>query len=116
MIKRYINRLLSKNREFLVEHILVIRGFMQLLMKQRNTGVPWTREEKKQIKQHLKTMAAAVPLLIIFLPPGGGILLPILVDLLDRRKNARELEAQKGADQSQARTIDPNDPGNCISV
>jgi hypothetical protein len=95
MIKQYLKNLLAKNKEFLLEHVLAIKGFMQLLMKQRNTGEKWTKEEKKLIKQHLKTMAMAIPVIIIFLPPGGGILLPLLVDVLDRRKKARQLEVQK---------------------
>jgi hypothetical protein len=93
MIKRYVKNLLTKNKQFLLDHVLAVKGFMQLLMKQRNTGEKWTREEKKLIKQHLKTMAMAVPMIIIFLPPGGGILLPLLVDVLDRRKKARQPEA-----------------------
>jgi hypothetical protein len=93
MITRYIKNLLTKNKEFLLGHVLAVKGLMQLIMKQRNTGEKWTREEKKLIKQHLKTMAMAVPAIIIFLPPGGGILLPLLVDVLDRRKKARQPEA-----------------------
>ena len=89
MIKRYLKGLLARNKEFLLSEGLAAKGFMQLLMKHRNTGEKWTSEDKKQIKQHLKTLALAVPALIVFLPPGGGILLPILVDVLDRRKKAR---------------------------
>ena len=89
MIQRYFKRLLARNKEFLLSEALAAKGFMLILMKHRNTGEKWTREEKKQIKQHLKTLALAVPALIVFLPPGGGILLPILVDVVDRRKNVR---------------------------
>ena len=89
MIKEYVKKLLIKNKNFLLEHVLAVKGFMQLLMKQRNTGEKWTREEKKLIKQYLKTMAMAVPVILIFLPPGGGLLLPLLVEVLDRRKKER---------------------------
>jgi hypothetical protein len=85
----FIKTRIAKNREMILSQAVEIKGFMYLLMKNRNTGEKWTKEEKKQIKQHLKTLALAVPALIVFLPPGGGILLPILVDILDRRKNVR---------------------------
>jgi hypothetical protein len=97
MIKRYLLGLLSKNREFLLNQSLAMQGFMQVLMKQRNTGERWTGEEKKQIRQHLKTMAVAVPVIIFFLAPGGGLLLPLLVDVLDRRKNKRQQKTGVGA-------------------
>ena len=96
MIKQYFKKLLTKNREFLLNQVLAVKGFMQLLMKQRNTGENWTKEEKKQIKQHLRTMALAVPAIIVFLPPGGSILLPLLVNMLDRRKNGRRPATHKG--------------------
>jgi hypothetical protein len=93
MFRRYFKRLLAKNKEFLLSESLAVRGFMQLLMKQRNTGEKWTKEEKRLLKQHLKKIALVVPAIIVFLPPGGSILLPILVDLLDRRKNIRRPDA-----------------------
>ena len=110
MIKRYLTRLLAKNKEFFINEGLAAKGFMQLLFKHRNTGEKWTREEKKLIKQHLKTMAFAIPALIVFLPPGGSIFLPILVDIMDRRKTsrrqnkedmARKIAAENSSPQSQ---------------
>ena len=62
---------------------------MQLLMKNRNTGEKWTREDKKKIKLHLKSISKLVPALIIFLLPGGLLLLPFLAKVLDRRKAKR---------------------------
>jgi hypothetical protein len=94
MIKSYLKRLLIKNKEFMLNEALAVKGFMKLLMKHRNTGEKLTKEERKLIKQHLKTMALAVPALIVFLPPGGSIFLPVLVDLLDRRKNTRQAKEQ----------------------
>lgn len=96
MIKRYFRRLFLKNKDFLQREASAMKGFMHILMKHRNTGEKWTKEEKKLIKQHLKTLALAVPALIVFLPPGGSIFLPILVDVLDRRKDIRPVEVQKG--------------------
>jgi hypothetical protein len=85
----YLKRLLAKNKDFLISEGHAAKGFMHLLFKHRNTGEKWTKEEIREIKQHLKTLALAVPALIIFLPPGGSILLPILVDVLDRRNTVR---------------------------
>jgi hypothetical protein len=62
---------------------------MQLLMKHRNKGQKWTREEKKEIKTHLKNISRIVPSVIIFLLPGGSLLLPFLAEVLDRRKEKR---------------------------
>jgi hypothetical protein len=95
MIKRYFRRLFLKNKDFLLRESDAIKGFMQVLMKHRNTGEKWTKEEKKQIRQHLKTMALTVPALIVFMLPGGSIYLPVLVDVLDRRKEIRPLQGSK---------------------
>ncbi|MBM4349993.1 MAG: hypothetical protein FJ106_08935 [Deltaproteobacteria bacterium] len=69
--------------------VLAIKGLMQLLMKPRNTDEKWTRAEKKEIKRHLKSIAKIVPTVVIFFLPGGSFLLPILVEVLDRRKTRR---------------------------
>ena len=69
--------------------VLAIKGLMQLLMKTRNIDETWTREEKKEIKRHLKNIAKIIPAVAIFSLPGGSLLLPILADALDRRKIRR---------------------------
>jgi hypothetical protein len=88
-MKRYIRNLLISNKKFLMDQALALKGFMQLLMKQRNTGEKWTKEEKKQLKQQLKTMSLTIPAVVVFLIPGGGLLLPMLAEVLDRRKQKR---------------------------
>jgi len=72
--------------------VLAIRGLMQLLMKTRNTDEKWTREEKKEIKRHLKNIAKIIPAVALFSLPGGSLLLPILAEALDRRKTKRLLK------------------------
>jgi len=89
MLLRYFKKLLIKNKEFILSEVLEIKGLMQLLMKHRNTGQKWTKEEIKQIKGHLKNISKIVPMLIIFLLPGGSLLLPFLAEVLDRRKTRR---------------------------
>lgn len=72
----FIKRLIVSNREFILKEVVEVKGLMQLLMKQRNTGQKWTDEEKKKIKRHLKNISKVVPTVIIFLLPGGSLLLP----------------------------------------
>lgn len=62
-----------------------IQGFMRLLMKPRN-GMPWTAEDKAEIRLHLKSVAASLPMLAVFTLPGGMLFLPLLAWHLDRRK------------------------------
>ena len=66
--------------------VLSIKGLMQLLMKTRNTDKKWTKEKKKEIKRHLEKIAKIIPAVATFSLPGGSFLLPILTEVLDRRK------------------------------
>ncbi len=86
MIINYIKRLIVKNREFILSEVLAVKGLMYLLMKNRNTGEKWTREEKREIKNHLRNISKMIPIIIIFLLPGGSLYLPLLAAVLDRRK------------------------------
>jgi len=89
MIPKYFRRLIVKNKEFILQEVLAVKGLMQLLMKQRNTGQQWTNDEIKEIKKHLRNISKIVPALLIFLLPGGSLLLPVLAEILDRRKAGR---------------------------
>lgn len=72
-----------------------ISGFLGLFFKQRNTDEKWTKEEKAELKTHLKHLSMYVPVIIIFLLPGGSLLLPILAEVLDRRKQRRSAPAKQ---------------------
>ena len=89
MILNYLKRLIITNRKLILEQVLAIKGLMQLLMKQQNTSQKWTREEKREIRIHLKNLSKIISALIIFLLPGSTFLLPILAEVLDRRKTRR---------------------------
>jgi len=89
MIRFFMKRLVAKNRELILKEACLISGFMSLFMKPVNSGVSWTREEKRELKQHIRHLSVYVPVLIIFLLPGGSFLLPLLADILDRRKRKR---------------------------
>jgi hypothetical protein len=97
MIKRYLKRLIVTNKEAVLTEVLAIKGLMQLLMKMRNTDEPWTREERKEIKEHLKNIAKIIPAVAIFALPGGSFLLPVLAEALDRRKTRRLQQKQDPA-------------------
>jgi hypothetical protein len=89
MIKRFLMKLIGKNKDFILSQVLAVKGLMRLLMKNRNTGEKWTRDEIVEIRAHLRHIAMLVPALIIFLLPGGSLLLPLLAEVLDRRKKIR---------------------------
>jgi hypothetical protein len=78
MIKKYLKRLIIINKEAILMEVLSIRGLMHLLMKTRNTDEKWTREEKKEIRSHLRNIAKIIPAVALFSLPGGSLLLPIL--------------------------------------
>jgi hypothetical protein len=89
MIKKYLKRLILVNKQAILMEVLSIKGLMQLLMKIRNRDEKWTREEKKEIMRHLKNIAKIIPVVAILSLPGGSLLLPILAEVLDRRKTRR---------------------------
>jgi hypothetical protein len=89
MIKKYLKRLILVNKGAILMEVLSVKGLMQLLMKTRNTDEKWTRDEKKEIKMHLKNISKIIPAVVLFSLPGGSILLPILAEALDRRKTRR---------------------------
>ena len=88
-MKKYFKRLILVNKEAILMEVLAVKGLMQLLMKIRNTDDKWTREEKKEIKRHLKNIAKIIPAVVIFILPGGSFLLPVLAEVLDRRRVRR---------------------------
>lgn len=89
VIRAFLKRLLIKHKALFFQEAQRISGFLYLLMKQRNTDEKWTLEEKKEIKRNLKILAMYIPILIVFLLPGGSLLLPFLAEVMDRRKKRR---------------------------
>jgi len=89
MITSFIKKRIQKNKNLILNEVVEIKGFMYILMKPRNTGEKWTQEERKEIQRHLKRISKMFTILLIFLLPGGSLLLPILAEVLDRRKSRR---------------------------
>ena len=86
LVRRYFKRLVIGNREFILGEVLAVKGLMELLMRPRNTGEKWTTDQVMEIKSDLRILSKGIPALAVFLLPGGSLLLPLFVAILDRRK------------------------------
>ncbi|HMK42666.1 MAG TPA: hypothetical protein VK445_00855 [Dissulfurispiraceae bacterium] len=85
----FFRSLFERNKAMITREVLAVNGLVQLLMKHRNTGNVWTREETNLLCAHLRELSKAVPALFIFMLPFGSVFLPLLVMVLDRRKESR---------------------------
>lgn len=90
MITNYFKRMILANRNLILHEIVEVKGLMHLLMKPHEGKDRWTKAEKQEIIQHLKNLSRVVPALLVFLLPAGTLLLPFLVEVLDRRNTKRE--------------------------
>ena len=90
MIRRLIESHLRKHRDLIVTEGRRLDGFMRLLMKQRNTGIKWTKTEKAQLKRYIWALLFYAPMLCIFLLPGGFLLIPLLAEVMDRRRRSQK--------------------------
>lgn len=90
MIKLFLKRHLLKNKALILQESQCITEFFSLLMKRRNTGAKWTKEEITRLKSHLKHLSLYAPALIVFILPFGSFFLPVLAEILDRREQSRK--------------------------
>lgn len=90
LLKSLLKRLIAKNKSLIIQKGQFLNGFYALLFRQINTGEKWTKQEIAQLKRHLLHLSAYIPVLLIFLIPGGSLLLPFLAEILDRRKKVRK--------------------------
>jgi hypothetical protein len=88
-IINFVRSQIKKNRDLILNEAKYLDGFMDLLMKQRNTGEKWTFRERMQLKNDIKRLVGYVPILSIFLLPAGFLLIPIMAEVMDRRKRSR---------------------------
>lgn len=72
--------LIKRNQKRLVKEISQSKELMQLLAK--STRKDLSLEEKKKVKKQLLDICKSIPSLTIFLLPGGGLLLPILIKFI----------------------------------
>ena len=57
-------------------------------MKRRN-GQPWTPEDRAFLRAEFRRLARATPGFLIFMLPGGALLLPLYAWFLDTRTARR---------------------------
>lgn len=74
--------LINRNKSRLLKEISQSKELMQLLAK--STHKDLDKEEKKKIKKQLLDICKTIPSLTIFLLPGGGLLLPILIKFIPK--------------------------------
>ncbi len=86
-------RILLHYREAILKEIHSIKDLVILLMKGTQGG--WTKGELQDIKTHFAHLSKRVPVLIIFFLPGGLVLLPVLVEILDRRKKESPVSLER---------------------
>ncbi len=72
--------LIKRNQKRLTKEISESKELMQLLAK--STQKDLSSEEKKKVKKQLLDICKSIPSLTIFLLPGGGLLLPILIKFI----------------------------------
>ena len=83
---RSLRELTARERRFLTDEIEQVRGVMPLLMKPRN-GQRWTREDKQELRAHLRRLSSISRYLVVLALPGGILLLPALSWWVDRRRS-----------------------------
>ncbi|MBP7735683.1 MAG: hypothetical protein KA369_06885 [Spirochaetes bacterium] len=88
-MKVLIQQVIRKHKALILHEASLIHGFLRLLMKQINTNEKWTREERLELRHHIKHLSLYIPALIIFCLPFGMLLVPVLAETLDRRSVRR---------------------------
>lgn len=89
MVAQFVNRVIHNNKAFILDQVLEVQGLSRLLMKSWSSGEKWTQAEMRQIWAHLKAISRMVPVIIVFLLPGGSLLVPVLPHVFGQRKGTR---------------------------
>lgn len=75
-----IGKLVSRNKTRLIKELSESKELVKLLRKSTQSDL--TFEEKKKVKKQLLDICKTIPSLTIFLLPGGGLLLPVLIKFI----------------------------------
>ena len=75
-----IAKLVSRNKARLLKELSESKELVKLLGKSTQNELSF--EEKKKVKKQLLDICKSIPSLTIFLLPGGGLLLPILIKFI----------------------------------
>ena len=67
----------QRERVFILQEVLKVRGFMPLLMKQRN-GLRWTTAERRQLIETLRAFSNLSPYLFTLALPGSVLILSLI--------------------------------------
>ena len=89
---RSISDLTEREKKYLLQEILQVKGLMPLLMKPRNKQ-RWTPADRAELMVHLRRLSNISPYLIVLVMPGSFLMLPALAWWLDRRRNRPVLGA-----------------------
>jgi hypothetical protein len=84
----HIRGIVEREKKFLEDELARTQTLMPLLMKPRN-GAKWTKDEKRELVDHLKRIGGMGRYVALLLLPGGLALLPVLAWWLDRRRDKR---------------------------
>ena len=85
----YLWDLQERERKRILAEAVQIKGLMPLLMKHRN-GQRWTKEERAELRAHLRHLSDLSPYLVVVVLPGAPLTLPLLAWWLDRRRQRRK--------------------------
>lgn len=83
---RSISELTEREKKYLLQEILQVKGLMPLLMKPRNKQ-RWTPEDRAELRVHLQRLSNISRYLMVLAMPGSFLMLPALAWWLDRRRN-----------------------------
>ena len=75
-----VTKLIKRNGKRLTNELQQSKELLRLLAKSTTTDLD--KEEKKKVKKQLLDICKTIPSLTIFLLPGGGLLLPILIKFI----------------------------------
>jgi hypothetical protein len=75
-----VGKLISRNKTRLIKELSESKELVKLLRKSTQSDLSF--EEKKKVKKQLLDICKTIPSLTIFLLPGGGLLLPILIKFI----------------------------------
>ena len=75
-----IGKLVSRNKTRLIKELSESKELVKLFRKSTQHDLSF--EEKKKVKKQLLDICKSIPSLTIFLLPGGGLLLPILIKFI----------------------------------
>ncbi len=78
----------QRERVFVVQEVLKVKGLMPLLMKQRN-GLRWSSAERRELIETMRAFSNLSPYLVTLALPGSVLILPMLAWWLDRRRGKR---------------------------